>query len=208
MTNIKKKAFANIVLSFLFLGTAIVGYIGLWDHCVEMTFLSNATTGTVLLLGGIYALIFKRDIPHFLYLDCAVLMSSVIAACLLFAPPMLVVGLAIIPHLINPIAIFVYYLKFCDGQNCKVPYVLTALVFPTCYYVFMVLFGVMSNRSVYPQFDPNIISVLNLTLVGVAALVGLFVVGVALLFGNKALHGGLKKRLNKKDKKGERAITE
>ena len=208
MTNIKKKAFANIVLSFLFLGTAIVGYVDCWDKCVEMTFLSNATTGTVLFLGGVYALIFKRDIPHFLYLDCAVLMSSVVIACSLFAPPMLVVGLAIIPHLVNPIAIFVYYLKFCDGRNCKVAHVLTALVFPTCYYVFMVLFGLMSSRVVYTQFDPNIISVLNLTLVGVAALAGLFVVGVALLFGNKALHGGLKKHMNKKGKKGEAAITE
>ncbi|MDE5563316.1 MAG: hypothetical protein K2J01_07235 [Clostridiales bacterium] len=204
MTNIKKKAFANIVLSFLFLGTAVVGYIDCWDKCVEMTFMSNATTGTVLLLGGIYALIFKRDIPHFLYLDCAVLMSSVVIACLLFEPLKLVAGLSVIAHLINPIAIFVYYLVFCDGRNCRVSYVPTALVFPTCYYVFMVLFG-LSSRAVYPQFDPNIISALNLALVGVAALVALFVVGVALLFGNKALHSGLKKRLGEK---GEKVITE
>lgn len=203
MINIKKKAFANITLSLLFLGTAVVGYIDCWDKCVEMTFISNATTGTVLLLGGVYALIFKRDIPHFLYLDCAVLMSSVIIACLLFAPPMLVVGLAIIPHLINPIAIFVYYLKLCDGRDCRIAHALTTLVIPTVYYVFMILFGVMGGRAVYPQFDPNILSVLKLSLVGVFALAGLFVVGVALLLGNKLLHGGLKKRSEQKDRKAK-----
>ncbi|MDE5593252.1 MAG: hypothetical protein K2I75_04895 [Clostridiales bacterium] len=207
MTYVKRKAFADIALSFLFLGTAITRYIGCWDKCVEMTFMSNATTGIVLLVGGVYALIFKRDIPHFLYLDCAVLMSSVVIACSLFEPLKLVAGLSVIAHLVNPIAIFTYYLVFCDGRNCRVPHVLTALIFPTCYYVFMVLFG-LSSRAVYPQFDPNIISVMNLTLVGVAATVGLFAVGVALLFCNKALHGGLKKRMDKKDENGEMAITE
>lgn len=199
MNNIKKKAFANILLSFLYLGTAIVGYIGHWDHCVEMTFMSNAFTGTVLFLGGVFALIAKRDIPHFLYLDCVVLMCSVIAACLIFAPPMLVVGTAIIPHLINPLAIIVYYLKCCDGRGSRVPHVLTVLVFPTIYYVFMVLFGIMGERPVYPQFDPNIISVSNVTLVGLAALAGLFVVGVALFYANRFLHSAAEKRSAQKE---------
>lgn len=208
MLNIKRKAFADIALSFLFLATTVVRYIDCWDKCVEMTFMSNMTTGIVLLIGGVYALIFKRDIPHFLYLDCAVLMGSVVIACSLFDPFKLVAGLSVIVHLVNPIAIFLYYLIFCDGRNCKMHYALTALVFPTCYYVFMVLFGVMGSCSVYPQFDPNIISALNLALVGVAALAGLLVVGVALLLGNKALHGGLKKHVDKKDKNGEMAIIE
>lgn len=198
MTNLKRKAFANILLSFLYLGTAVVGYIGHFDKCVEMTFMSNAFTGTTLLLGGVYILIFKRDIPHFLYLDCAVLMSSVIAACLLFAPPMLVVGTAIIPHLINPIVIFVYYFKTCDARGCRFWHVLTTLAFPTVYYVFMILFGI-TNHSVYPQFNPNIISVLNLTLVGVAALAGLFVVGLILLLLNKRMHTSAEKRKGKKE---------
>lgn len=206
MACVKRKAFADIALSFLFLGTAITRYIDCWDKCVEMTFMSNATTGAVLLLGGIYALIFKRDIPHFLYLDCAVLMSSVVIACLLFDPIKLVAGFSVIAHLVNPIVIFVYYLVFCDGGNCRISYVSTALVFPTCYYVFMVLFG-LNSRAVYPQFNPNIISLTNLTLIGVAALAGLLAVGVALIFCNKALHGGLKKS-GKKDQNGEIAITE
>ena len=193
MLSVKRKAFADIVLSCVFLGAAIVRYIGCWDKCVEMTFMSNAATGIVLLFGGVYALIFERDIPHFLYLDCAVLMSSVIIACSIFEPLKLIAGLSVFPHLVNPIALFTYYLVFCDGRNCKIAYVPTALVFPTVYYVFMVLFGVLGSRAVYPQFDPNIISVSNLLLVGVAAMAGLFVVGVVLLIGNKALHGGLKR---------------
>lgn len=199
MINVKKKAFANILLSFLYLGTAIVGYIGHFNKCVEMTFMSNAFTGSVLLFGGIYIFIAGRDIPHFLYLDCAVLMSSVIAACLLFAPPMLVVGTAIIPHLINPMVIFIYYFKSCDARGCGLWHVLTTLVFPTIYYVFMILFGIMGPRVVYPQFNPNIISVLNLTLVGVFALAGLFVVGVVLLKLNKRLHGVAEKRNAQKE---------
>lgn len=199
MNNLKRKAFANITLSLLYIGTAIVGYIGHFNKCVEMTFMSNAATGSVLLFGGIYALIAKRDIPHFLYLDCAVLMSSVIIACLLFAPPMLVVGTAIIPHLINPTVLFTYYLKCCDGRKCGWRQVFTTLVFPTIYYVFMILFGIMGPRVVYPQFDPNIISVLNLTLVGVFALAGLFVIGLVLLKVNKVLNGAAEKRKAQKE---------
>lgn len=200
MNNLKRKAFANILLSFLYLGTAVVGYIGHFNKCAEMTFMSNAVTGSVLLFGGIFAFIFKRDIPHFLYLDCAVLMSSVIIACLLFAPPMLVVGTAIIPHLINPTVLFAYYLKCCDGRGCGWRQVFTTLAFPTVYYVFMIVFGIMGPRAVYPQFDPNIISVLNLMLVGVFALIGLFVIGLVLLKVNKVLHGAAEKRKAQKER--------
>ena len=199
MVNLKRKAFVNILLSFLYLGAALVAYIGRFDKCVEMTFMSNAATGGVLFFGGICALIFKRDIPHFLYLGCAVLMSSVIIACSLFAPHRLVAGTAIILHLINPIVIFVYYFVFCDGRGHRLPCVLATLILPTAYYIFMVMYGITGTRTVYPQFNPNSISVLNLTLVGVAALIGLFVIGVVLLKLNTFVHNFAEKRKLRKE---------
>ena len=121
-------------------------------------------------------------------------MSSVIIACSLFAPHRLVAGTAIILHLINPIAIFVYYFVFCDGRGHRLPCVLATLILPTAYYIFMVMYGITGTRTVYPQFNPNSISVLNLTLVGVAALIGLFVIGVVLLKLNTFVHNFAEKR--------------
>lgn len=194
MHGIKIKAFLNIALSFLFLGAAFGRYMRCMQNCAEMTFISHAFIGLVLLIGGVFTLVTKRDIPHFLYLDCAVLMSSVVVACLIFAPDKSFVGTAIIQHLVTPFAMLAYYLLFCDGRGCRVVQALTVTVFPSVYYVFMVLFGIVGGRAVYPQFDPNTISVFNILLVGVLAAVGLFAVGVILLFVNRLLRGVAEKQ--------------
>ncbi|MDE6401201.1 MAG: hypothetical protein K2L54_01155, partial [Clostridiales bacterium] len=162
MFGMKTRALSAVALSILFLGTAFGGYLHCMQNCAEMTFLSNAATGFILLFAGVYMLARKRDIPHFLYLDCATLMTSVLFVCATFAPEVCFVGVSLLPHLVTPLCMLVFYFLFCDGKTCKTEFVFTAAVFPSAYYVFMVIFGRVSGSSVYTYFDSNAMSGLSL----------------------------------------------
>lgn len=194
MFGIKTKALFAIALSVLFLGTAFGGYLRCMQNCAEMTFLSNAATGTVLMFSGVYALVRKRDVPHFLYLDCATLMTCVMFVCAVFAPEVCFVGASVLPHLVTPVAMLAFYFIFCDGRTCKTELIFTTVPFPTAYYIFMIVFGRVSGRSVYPYFDSNAMSYLSLVLIGVSAVALLAVLALVLLFINRRLHAAIAKR--------------
>ena len=191
--NVKIKAFCNFVLATFFLVIAAFVYDGNYKNCAYMTFLAHAVTGVVFLSGGLYLAVKKRDIACFLYLDCAVLMASVVIACAIFAPDICFRGVSKLPHIVSPTATFVHFLLLCDGRRIRRAQVLTATVFPTAYYIFMVAVAFL-GMPIYVQFDPTAMTVLYITLLGVLADIGLTIVGVMLLYINKLLRGATEKR--------------
>lgn len=197
--NVKIKAFCNFILSCFFLVIAAFVYDGNFKNCAYMTFLSHAATGIVFLAGGLCLAVKKRDIACLWYLDCAVLMASVVIACAIFAPNICFRGVSKLPHIVSPTATFVHFLLFCDGHSIRRAQILTVIVFPTLYYIFMVAYAVY-GAPVYVQFDPNTMSVFKLTFLGVVADVGLLVVGIMLLSLNRLLRTAAEKRKEQKAK--------
>ncbi|MCH5155583.1 MAG: hypothetical protein J1F69_03165 [Clostridiales bacterium] len=163
-----------------------------------MTFLSHAVTGIVFLSGGLCLAVKKRDIPCFLYLDCAVLMASVVIACAIFAPDLCFRGVSKLPHIVSPTATFVHFLLLCDGRRIKRAQVFTAIVFPTAYYIFMVA-SAANGAPIYVQFDPSAMSASYLTFLGILANIGLTVVGVLLTYINRLLRFASEKRKAQKE---------
>lgn len=168
---------AELVLS------AILGYATKLGCCYEMTFLSNATTGVILLAAS---LVQRRgsDIPHFLYLDITVLMATVMFVCAVFAPGACFGNASVVMHLINPLAVIAYYLVFCDGRKQPITTAFTTLVLPTLYYVFMIVYGRVTGGAVYVYFDPNRFGAIGLI---VSFIIAGFAV-MALTFGLLALN--------------------
>ena len=179
------RAAINLIFSALFLGVAFSGYRYSLGDCCEMTFLSNVATGTVLFCTGIFMLA-GFDAPHFLYLDCAVLMTTVFGVCAFFAPEVCFKGVSLLPHVVTPAAMLVFYFLFCDGRGCNPYYSFTALLFPFVYYAFMIAYGRITGGNIYTYFDTNVMSALNLVFVGALAYVLLLVGALILLYANKA----------------------
>ena len=177
--NVKIKAFCNFILACFFLVIAAFVFDGDIRNCAYMTFLSHAAVGIVMLAGCLRLVVKKRDIAVFLYLDCAVLMASVVIACAIFAPEICFRGVSKLPHIVSPIATFAHFLLFCDGREIRRAQVLTAIVFPTAYYIFMVVFAV-SGMSVYVQFDPSAMSAFTISALGFLADIGLLAVAFVL----------------------------
>lgn len=186
MEALYKRAKLTAVIAALFLLTAFGNYFYRMGECVQMTFLSCVAIGTALAAAAIEQAR-GRDIPHFVYLDCAVLAASVVIMCAIFAPEVCFTGMSLVPHLFMPIIMFLYYFALCNGRDCRARFVPTVVVFPTLYYIFMIAFGSISGRSVYVYFDTNAIGTGTLAVLGVAAVIMLIAVGVILLCVNKCV---------------------
>ena len=178
--NVKIKAFCNFILACFFLVIAAFVFDGDIRNCAYMTFLSHAVTGLVMLAGCLLMVVKKRDIAQFWYLDCAVLMASVIIACAIFAPELCFRGVSKLPHIVSPIATFAHFLLLCDGREIRRAQIFTTIVFPTAYYIFMWA-SAASGMPVYVQFDPSTMSFFTLSAVGLLADVGLFAVAFVML---------------------------
>ena len=178
--NLKIKAFCNFVLACFFLVIAAFVFDGEVKNCAYMTFLSHAATGLVMLAGGLRLIVKKRDIAEFLYLDCAVLMASVIIACAIFAPELCFRGVSRLPHIVSPVATFAHFLLLCDGRTIRRAQILTTIIFPTAYYVFLIASSA-TGAQVYPQFDPSAMSAFVLSALGVLAVLGLLAAAFVLL---------------------------
>ncbi len=184
---VKIKAVCSVLLSLLFLGGAFTHYCTRMNDCAEMTFLSNAATGVVFLCCGLYSLFTKKSAPHFLYFDCAVLLACVVAVCAYFASDVCFTGRSVILHLVTPASAVLFYIFFCDARTGKKRDMITALVFPTVYYIFMITLGKLTGQSVYSYFDVNVMSNGMLVVMFLFAESVLIVIGVCLAFVNRLL---------------------
>lgn len=172
----KNKAVAAAALAVVIFTGVCIGYFGKYHRFFEMTFISNTFAAFVALLGALMLTFAGRDIPHFLYLSSTVLLMVVVGVCVGFAPGATLGGPGVILHLINPVLTLVFYLTFCDARGAKKSVVATALIVPTAYYIFMIIFGRVTGGFIYPYFDPNRFNAPMLVFIGVGA-IGLIVLG-------------------------------
>ncbi len=202
--NLKNKAVAAAAVSAFIavcLGTC---YFGDLRRFYEMTFLSNFIASAVLLTAAVKILLTGRDIPHFLYLDAASLLAVVVVICAVYAPGVCFSGASVLLHLVDPILMTAFYLLFCDARGHGIPSaVATTLVFPSLYYIFMIVFGRLSGSSIYIYFDTNAMSAVQLVLGGVYATLALLLFGSALMMINSHIRQRHDKRVAVKESGAE-----
>jgi len=156
--SIKNKAVAAAVLAAFIITAVGIGYFRDLRHAYEMTFLSNVLTAFVLLFSAVKIMLTGRDIPHFLYMDVTALLLTVVCVCAFFAPGATFCSPSVVLHLVDPVLVTAFYFTFCDARGVRYGSIATALVFPSLYYCFMIIFGRVTGSSVYPYFDTTAMS--------------------------------------------------
>lgn len=182
---LKKKAVAAAGLAVFIAVGVCIGYFGKLNRFYEMTFISNAFAACVALFGALSIVITGRDIPHFMYFIATMLYMVVVGICVSFAPAATLGGPGIMLHLINPMLTLTFYLTFCDARSVNRAVVLTALMLPFAYYIFMIVFGRVTGGYIYPYFDPNRFGALALVLFGLLALALIVAVGLLIMQLNR-----------------------
>ncbi len=182
------KAITAAVIGTSFISFVGISYIGEFNRCCEMTFLSNFVTGVFMLAASAYIILTGRDLPHFLYLDATALLVMVVFVCSIFAPAASFLSPGVILHLVDPLIMLTFYLALCDGRKSSYPTAFSALVFPSAYYAFMIGFGSFTHHTVYTSFDTTAMSAGALTLYGLAAVAAVIAIAFLSMFLNRALH--------------------
>ncbi len=187
MVNVKDKAIAAAGLSVIIFSAVLASYHDAWGDFYEMTFLSNTLASIVLMAGAVKLFATGRDIPQVLYLDAAALLAVVVGICSLYAPRECLGGAGITLHLINPLLMFSFFAVFCDAREIKIAHAFTALIFPSLYYIFMIVYGRVTGGYVYVYFDPNLYGARDLILYAVVAIAAVSVIAVGMVVANGAL---------------------
>ncbi|MGB4659017.1 MAG: hypothetical protein WBI07_07550 [Mobilitalea sp.] len=190
---VKLESIISVLLGGMFTAMVLIAYWGNFQYIYELTFLSNALTGLFLLT----TTVLKRkgkEIPQILYLDFTVLLFMVFLICIAFISEFTFTGAVFFLHVINPLALLVYFFIYIDmNKISKVSSVLTIVIMPLAYLVFAVIFGGITDNYIYfflnykeKGIDYSVIFVCIVA-------VGLIAISYGIFYLNRFLHRGSEK---------------
>lgn len=144
---------SGFVLGFLFLFTALFHYGKKFEFTYELTFLSNATAGLLLVIGSITKWR-KNPLPEVLYLSLTVLLSFVFIICIAFISEFNFSGSLFFLHVINPLLLLAYFFFYVDlrSSNKKILFIVP-LILPVVYLIFALIFGKLTGQHIYFFLD-------------------------------------------------------
>ncbi len=139
------------VLFIITAGTAYLpSMIQYGIHELELTFLSNAIAGVVFLIGGIYGIRNKTDLPQQFYLNSILLLQIVFFVCLAFWREFNFSGFFIFLHVINTIIASIEFLTLITCEKVlDVKPLLTALLIPIIYLIYAITYGCLTGNWIY-----------------------------------------------------------
>lgn len=150
----KIKSWILLVVGILMLIPVAITYVpylmehGMYEY--ELTFLSNLITGVVFIVGGLYGLIKEKQLPQPVYFNSVVLVQLVFLICMAFLAEFNFKGSYLFLHITNPIlATIVFFLCTTPEDHTKGKTVLSALIFPLVYLVYVIIYGYASGYWIY-----------------------------------------------------------
>lgn len=181
-------------LAVIIFSGVFASYHDMWDRAFEMTFISNTLAATVLVTGAVVLFATGRDIPQVLYLDMSALLMLVVGICAIYAPVECLGGAGVVLHLVNPLLMFTFFTVFCDARRINPWHAFTALILPSLYYIFMIVYGRVTGGYVYVYFDPNLYGAKELIIYAALAITSMSAVSVGMTLGNGAVRARYAKR--------------
>jgi len=191
----KIRNFYEVGLGILFILTIYMGYCTIFfndfsevKHLAEYCFISGMSVGVIFLFSPFYYRIKGRRMPDWLYFNCMISILIILIAT--FAVQLNLEGVFWFIHLINPVALFLYWIVFCDHNSITKPSIIaTVVVFPICYIAFSYI---LLRITGYCAFPANLILVGNSYLIQIAIIAGLCTcflgLGHLLHFLNRYIH--------------------
>lgn len=148
------KQIVFILTGLLLLVTVGITYLpnilknGLYEF--ELTLLSNTITGMLFIIGGIYGICKKKDLPHTLYLNSVLLLQLVFFICMAFISEFRFSGGYVFLHIINPIIATIVYISLTECRKMPgIKVFLSALIFPFVYLIYVITYGFLSGFWLY-----------------------------------------------------------
>lgn len=146
MSKIRKHV--DLVLSILFIASAILGYYKDISHMSEYCFISGMVVGIIFFVSFLRQEIQNMPLPACIYLasfvDIFVIFIATVAIGLNLE------GAFWFIHIINPIAIAFYWFMFCDQRVMGWKGVFSVVVYPLLYMLFAYILFKISGKCPFP----------------------------------------------------------
>lgn len=176
--NFKMQAIIKIAIGGILLISVIWGYLPIPKHMNEYTFLSNTIEGFVLLYSGILLVTKQKHIPPIVDLCLVILAFIMLGICITNYQIFGFSGAYLFLHVINPILLLLHWVFVTEKRKIKnAKHVLSVLILPAVYMIFLFSFGFLTNDFIYPVFDINKLGLFNVIVF--VLIVGVFFLGIA-----------------------------
>lgn len=144
-----------LMTGVLFITTTCIAYHlpaalkeGMYEF--ELTFLSNTIAGIIFLIGGIYGITKKKNLPQPLYLNIVIVLQVVFFICMAFISEFNFSGAFLFLHIINPIIATIEFFVFTSCKKMQsIKLILSALIFPVIYLIYAIAYGYISGNWLY-----------------------------------------------------------
>ena len=186
----------QIILTFciavMLLTSVFAGYFPTPEYVVECTCISNSLIGLLFLFSGIRIIKDGTVFGNWLYGTASVTLLFVFLICmgsLSGAYQMNFKGAFFFLHVINPIAVLVYYLIYINewehGRPKRLPLIPVPLL---CYLIADYVIGTIAGHYVYGFFKPGELGVGRAFLIGCGIYAGVLILGSAIFGLNRLIH--------------------
>ena len=187
----------KIILGLFMIITVIIGYLPEPEYIIELTCISNALCGILLITDGIINALKGTKIPSILYLNLGVCIFSVFLISMGSLSGIYKINLSgafFFLHTINPILFIALYIFFgCDGKE-SLKTTFSAPILMILYLLLDYIQCQFSGSFVYNFVNPGELSFLDAIIVGIVMYIIMLLFGSGLFGLNKLAH---KKHKNK-----------
>lgn len=190
--NTKLKAILKLLFGAMMIATAVWGYAPLpHEYLAELTFISNMTSGVLLLTDGILNLTGK-GLPKILHLSVSsglLLVFFICLATLATPTPFNFGGAFFFLHVINPLVMAFSYIFLCaDSADSTLKHLLKVPVFSILYLLFDYILGNIRGHFVYGFYLPEALPIWLAALIGAVVFLFMMALGLLLFTLNKKAH--------------------
>lgn len=176
--NSQLQVIIKIMIGSVLLLSALWGYLPIPKHMNEYTFLSNMIEGIVLVYSGILLSIKRKHIPTIIDLCMVILALIMLGICITNYKIFGFTGAFLFLHIINPLLLLFHWIFVTEkGKINNAKLILTVLILPVMYMIYLFIFGFYTDNYIYPIFDINALGLINVIIS--ILLIGVFFLGIA-----------------------------
>lgn len=178
MSKIRK--YIDLILSFLFILSVILGYYKDISHMGEYCFISGLLVGITFFISYLHQQKHEKPLNACIYLACMVDIFIIFIATV--SIELNLDGAFWFIHIINPIILVIYWFVFCDQRIMNWKCTLSVVLFPLLYMLFAFVLFKISGSCPFPA------SLIFMDYTGLIPLVILVVLAIILWVLGYILH--------------------
>ena len=185
------KHIMKITIGSLMIAAVLIGYIPQPEYLVELTCISNALGGLLLLADGIWNILRKKHLPNAFYRNVAVSILVVFLVCMGSLTGLYSFnfkGAFFFLHVIDPIAFVACYVFLVNEQGGRIRSALLAPLMLMAYLLFDCIRCRFTGKFVYGFVEPGELTVFYAICAGLILYLFVYLLGLGLFALNRLVH--------------------